>query len=161
MRLIMAKFLQAGIAAVLACSFCLLSPACAAKPVGALQCGERVKFEIIAHCLQALSDSFEKPPEIVVVLYKSTSAASPVAAPNWFLNEVDRKNIRVGSERDAKPGISFVGIYLDRVEAAESGEIILSFTEVYSLSEKFLHEFVVSMTSGSVEKVVLVRTTKL
>lgn len=157
MRSIMAKFFRAGIAAVLICSL----SACAADLGSAPESTKPVKFAIAAHCLRVLSDSFEQPPEIIVQFFESTSHATEVSAPVWFLEEVRRKNVRLGSEHDAKSGISVVAIYLDRIETPESGEVVISFSEVSSLSEKFLHEFGVSMTEGDVKKVVLLRTTKL
>ena len=157
----MEKFLQAGTAAVLACSLVALSTGCIAAQTTPSQDQERLKFLVAAQCVRALVDSFEQPPEIIVRIVESTSSPSVVSPPDWFLREVDRHNVRLGGTADAGAGTSMVAIYLNRIDVSSDGRRIASFTEVHSLSEKFLHEFSVSLDQGRIKQVSLERSLEL
>jgi hypothetical protein len=115
----------------------------------------------MARCVQTLVDSFKCPPEIIVWIFESPSSPSLVLPPDWFLKKIDRRKVRLGETTEMKLGASIVTIYLNKLDVSSDGRKMVYFTEVYSFSEKFLHEFSVSLDQGRIKRIPLERSIEL
>lgn len=158
----MVRFLRVGIVAAFTSFVLAAVTACsgiAGEPGTELR---MLRFRIVAQCIGALAASLDERAELEVVIYDSTANVKQAVVPDWLDKAIADKRVRVlRTEPNPRPGVSMVAVYLDRVGSIENGEEIVSFSEVYSLSEKFLHEFSVEFRGGDVKRASLVRTTQL
>ena len=151
-----------GIAVLSACSALAFAVCgCAISNHQIVGNDDHARLHVVAHCLQAFSDSFEHPPRTNVTIFSSRAKRNAIVPPPWFHSLVNRKNVRFPEAEKIERGSSSVAIYLDEIELVADGEVSLEFLEVYSFSLKFVHEFTVTFKAGRVEEVSLVRTIEL
>lgn len=149
--MIMVDYLRVGIVVVLACSF----TACQSTNVQEEARSQLIhrKLVVVARCVQVLVDSIEPPPSIYINVYRETGHLKKISIPNEIIDIIDRSDVQFAGRYPARPGVSSLAVFLDRLDYKENGIISFVISENYSLSLNYVHSFLVTMEQGNVVSV--------
>jgi hypothetical protein len=166
MQKITGRFLLAGIVAALACSIgsILSLVGCNAPGKASSKDADAIKLAIAARCVDTLADSvnFGLPPEVCV--FDSAKSHRLIAVPDWFIDEVGRKGIRVArtpEHPDLGVGAAVISIDLANISGSRDQKTTVEIFEYWNFSRKFLHDFGVSVKDGKIQEVVLLRSSEI